>query len=66
MDVSQGNSSMNSLNDDSLCSFTKPGTAKKNIGGGIKLEDDRDRNSFYKDLYQFHDHKGYFFFVFQN
>lgn len=61
MDVSQGNISIGSVNEDSGSSLFK--SAKK-FGVSnfstipIKLEDQRDRGSFYKDLYQYHDNKG--------
>lgn len=71
MELSQGNVSMSSTNDDSMSSMTKQQTSTRKLGsnaaaaaaaaaGVVKVEENhRDRKSFYNDLYQFHDNKGY-------
>lgn len=71
MDVSQSSSGwMASMNEDSTSSLTKSSIMRKPIGivaGAAALappnvfEDNRDRQSFYKDLYSYHDNKGYHF-----
>ena len=58
MDVSQANSSMNSVNDDSLCSTNT--TAKQQPQNSAKKSQTNNAEAFYKDLYQFHENKGYF------
>lgn len=67
MDVSLGNMSMSSTNDDSMSSMTKQSSNRK-IGPiaavTVKTEvNQKDRNSFYNDLYQFHDNKGFVLFT---
>lgn len=62
MDSSQGNSSMVSLNEDSFCSFKQGSTKKneKNLTGVSQLVSrGYDHGSFYKELYQFHENKGF-------
>lgn len=66
MDVSQSSAVwMAALNEDSTSSLTKSSTiVRKSLGavgaGSVPkvFEDHRDRQSFYKDLYSYHDNKG--------
>lgn len=65
LDISQGNTSMSSLNEDSVSSVTKTGQSKKHhqqqfstAPQRVLVVDDRDKHSFYRDLYNFHDIKG--------
>lgn len=62
MDIPQGNIILSTLNEDSVSSLFKSSAVKKGASifstATIKIEDHRDRNSFYKDLYQYHDNKG--------
>lgn len=66
MDSSQGNTSMASLNEDSFCSF-KQSTTKKNeknpAGVSQSLSRGYDHGSFYKELYQFHENKGFVYYA---
>lgn len=55
-----------SINEDSVSSVTKTGSSKKHHqqyfatqSSYRPMEDGRDKTSFYKDLYQFHESKGY-------
>lgn len=63
MDTTQGNTSIGSINEDSLSSVPKTGSTKKqhlsqqNFGHKY-IDNERDKNSFYKDLYHFHEVKG--------
>lgn len=62
MDSSQGNSSMVSLNEDSFSSFKQSATKKNEKSlAGVSQSASRgyDHGSFYKELYQFHDNKGF-------
>lgn len=64
MDTTQGNTSIGSINEDSsVNSTTKTGSTKKqhySQQGFAKnyFDNERDRKSFYKDLYHFHEVKG--------
>lgn len=67
MDVSQGSAVwLAAMNEDSTSSLTKSSVTRKSTGvpasGGALapkvFEDTRDRQSFYKDLYNYHDNKG--------
>lgn len=78
MDTTAGNTSIGSLNDDSVSSgVTRTGassTIKKHhqqnfaqstpqrsaaaVAAATSANDDRDKNSFYRDLYHFHETKG--------
>lgn len=65
MDSSQGNMSMMSLNEDSFSSFKQSTTKRneRNIAGVSQSSVNRgyDHASFYKELYQFHENKGFVF-----
>lgn len=73
MDTTPGNTSIGSINEDSVSSITKTGssankkhhqqhfsqmTPQRTIAVTVTVDDDRDKTSFYRDLYHFHESKG--------
>lgn len=66
MDISQNTAVwMAAMNEDSTSSFTKSSAVIRKSTGVVVaanapkvFEDNRDRQSFYKDLYSYHDNKG--------
>lgn len=60
MEISQGNTSTVSLNEDSFSSFKQSSTKKNDkYLAGVSHSRGDDHASFYKELYQFHENKGF-------
>lgn len=65
LDTTFGNASFGFINEDSVSSITRVGSTKKHHQQHFPaqtnhriVEDNRDKTSFYKDLFHFHEIKG--------